>query len=368
LLGIDRRLLQNFDWVLFSLATILVAMGMANLYSATYSGSARLPAEVSRQLVSLGIGAVLLLVVLSFDYRRLERLAYPIFGLTLLLLASTLLFAPMIRGSRAWLVYGPLRLQPAEFAKVGLILALARYFHKHPPDQIRRLRDLAGPALIAACPVALILLQRDMGVAVLTLLIVAIYLPFVSIPLRAWLAVAVAAVGALAGLWLFVLAEYQRSRILDFLDPARDPLASGYQALQSRIAIGAGGLFGKGWLEGTQTQLRFLPTQHSDFVFSVLAEEWGFVGGTIALGTFLLLLIWGLLVARRSKDAFGAYLAIGVVGILFWPAVINVAMVVGLAPVIGVPLPLFSYGGSSLMATMLGIGLLLSVSMRRYVF
>ena len=179
--------------------------------------------------------------------------------------------------------------------------------------------------------------------------------------------VAIALVG-LATLWVFVLAPYQRDRILDVVDPLRDPLASGYQANQSRIAVGSGGLLGAGYGEGTQTQLRFLPTQHTDFAFSVLAEEWGFLGSVVVLGCFLLMLLWGLWIARGSKDAFGSMLAVGLVGTLFWPAAINVAMVLGLAPVIGVPLPLFSYGGSALLSASISVGLLLNISMRRYVF
>jgi rod shape determining protein RodA len=216
--------------------------------------------------------------------------------------------------------------------------------------------------------VGLIILQRDMGVALLTLLVAATYVPFVRIPARAWLGLALAGAASLAGLWFFALKDYQRSRILDFIDPARDPLASGYQAIQSRIAVGSGGLFGKGWLEGTQSQLRFLPTQHTDFAFSVFAEEWGLLGCSVVLGLYLSMLLWGLWIARNSRDRFGAMLAVGLVGTLFWPAAINVAMVLGLAPVIGVPLPLFSYGGSALLAALVSVGLLLNVSMRRYMF
>jgi rod shape determining protein RodA len=369
LLGLDRRSVQNFDWVLFALVLLLLGVGFGNLYSATIAGSdAPLPSEVRRQLAALGAGALLMTLVVLIDYRRLERLAVPIYVGTLLLLVLTLVFAQVTRGTRGWLEYGPLRFQPAELAKIGLVVALARWFHRHPPSETRRLRELWRPGLIAAGPLVLIVLQPDLGVAVLTLLVAVTYLPLLRIPLRAWCGVAAAGLVALAGLWQFALTDYQRERILDVVDPGRDPLSSGYQAIQSRIAVGSGGLFGKGWTEGTQTQLRFLPTQHTDFAFSVLAEEWGFVGSAVVLSLYLALLLWGLLVARQSKDSFGALLAVGVVGALFWPALINIAMVLGLAPVIGVPLPLFSYGGSALIATLLGVGLLLNVSMRRYVF
>jgi rod shape determining protein RodA len=364
-LRIDRRFVQNFDWMLLGLILVLVAVGIVNLHSATLEGEG-LSATVHRQLTWLAVGGLGLLAVLAVDYRHLERLALPIFGASLALLGATLVIAPVTRGSQSWL-FGD-RIQPSELARLGMILALARYFHRNPPGEIQRLRDLAWPAGILLAPVGLIVLQRDMGVALLTLLIGSTYFAFVRIPVRAWLGVAALGVAGLATVWVFALQPYQRSRILDVVDPGRDPLASGYQAIQSRIAVGSGGLLGTGYMQGTQTQLRFLPTQHTDFAFSVLAEEWGFVGSCTVLGFYLLLLLWGLVVARNSKDGFGALLAVGVVGALFWPAVLNVAMVLGLAPVIGVPLPLISYGGSALVSSLLALGLLLNVSMRRYVF
>ena len=365
MLGIDRRSLQNFDWALLVLIAVLLAMGIVNLNSATHAVSG-LAGEVRRQLLAIAVGGLAFVLVVAIDYRHYERLALPIFGVCLALLAATLLFAPVTRGSQSWLLGG--RLQPSEFAKLGLIFALSRYFYRNPPGETHRLRDLARPALIVALPVTLIVLQRDMGVALLTLLIGSTYLAFVHVPWRAWAGVAVLGIVGLISLWMFGLRPYQQRRILDVIDPGRDPLASGYQAIQSRIAIGSGGLFGSGYLEGTQTQLRFLPTQHTDFAFSVLAEEWGFVGSVVVLLVYLSLLIWGLIIARHSKDGFGAMLAVGVVGVLFWPAALNIAMVLGLAPVIGVPLPLFSYGGSALVTTLVALGLLMNVSMRRYVF
>lgn len=363
--GIDRRLVQNFDWVLLGLVLLLAAMGIVNLISATAGGEG-LSNVVERQLLSLGLGVLGAALVAAIDYRHLERLALPVFGLALGLLALTLVIAPVTRGSQSWLFGG--RFQPSELAKIALVVALARYFHRNSPGEIRRLRDLLIPGVIIALPVGLIVAQRDLGVALLTLLIGSTYFALVRIPWRAWLGVAVLGLAALAAVWSFALAPYQKERILGVVDPGRDPLASGYQANQSRIAIGSGGLFGTGYMQGTQTQLRFLPTQHTDFAFSVVAEEWGFVGSTVVLGLYATLLFWGLVIARNSKDEFGALLAVGVVGCLFWPAALNVAMVLGLAPVIGVPLPLFSYGGSALVTTLALTGLLMNISMRRYVF
>jgi rod shape determining protein RodA len=366
---IERRLAQHYEWWLLGLIALLVSIGIANLMSATHPETDSLVSPtLTRQLASLALGAIGFACAVAIDYRRLERWAPLLYVGSLLLLGATLALAPVTRGNQSWLVFGPVRLQPSELARVAMVVMLARWFHRNPPGELRRLRDLFRPGLIAGGTVGLIILQRDMGVALLTLLVASTYLLFVRIPIRSWAAVAGTAVAVLAIVWLFVLAPYQKSRILDVADPARDPLASGYQANQSRIAIGSGGLFGKGYMEGTQTQLRFLPTQHTDFIFSVLAEEWGMVGAATVLLLYLSLLIWGLFIARGSKDLFGALLAVGVVGMLFWPAVVNVLMVVGLAPVIGVPLPLFSYGGSSLIATLAALGLLLNVSLRRYLF
>jgi rod shape determining protein RodA len=363
--AIDRRLVQNFDWVLLAIVLALLGCGLVNLFSATFTGDGP-SAEVRRQLAALGIGGLGAALVMAVDYRHFERLALPVFWVALGLLAATLVVAPVTRGSQSWLFGG--RVQPSEFAKLALVLALARFFHRNPPGEHQALRDFLHFALIAALPVGLIVLQRDMGVALLTLAIASTFCVFLRIPWKAWVGIALVAATALVTLWLFVLAPYQKSRILDVVDPGRDPLSSGYQVIQSRIAVGSGGLLGAGYMQGTQTQLRFLPTQHTDFVFSVLAEEWGFAGSCAALLLYLSLVLWGLVIARNSKDGFGGMLAVGVVALLFWPAVLNIAMVLGLAPVIGVPLPLFSYGGSSLVSTLIALGLLMNVSMRRYVF
>jgi rod shape determining protein RodA len=357
---------QHFDWMLAGLVVLLATMGIVNLVSAAAAGVEGGSDIVGRQMTVLGLGACVAVVVLVVDYRHYDRFAYLIYAGSVVLLLVTLAIAEETRGARAWLFSG--RFQPSEFAKIGMVIALAHYFGRNPPADIRRLRDLFVPGLLVAIPVGLIVAQKDLGVAVLTLLIGLTLLPLVNVPLRAWFGIALVGAGGLVALWQYGLKGYQQERILGFLDPSRDPLASGYQQMQSKIAVGSGGFLGTGWQEGTQTQLRFLPTQHTDFAFSVLAEEWGFLGSAFVLAVYAMMLLWGLLIARNSKDTFGAALAIGVVGTLLWPAAINVAMVLGLAPVIGVPLPLFSYGGSALISASLAIGLLLNISMRRYVF
>ena len=365
-LRVERRRGQHFDWILVGIVAVLMAMGLLNLVSAAASGVEGGSDIVSRQMMVMGLCVAVMAAVVIIDYRHYDRFAYLLYAGTVVLLLLTLAIAEETRGARAWLFSG--RFQPSEVAKIGMVVALAHYFGRNPPSTIRRLRDLFIPGLIIAIPVGLIVAQKDLGVAVLTLLIGLTLLPLVNVPLRAWVGIAMVGAAGLAALWMYGLKGYQQERILGFLDPSRDPLSSGYQQMQSRIAVGSGGLFGTGWQEGTQTQLRFLPTQHTDFAFSVLAEEWGFVGSTLTLGVYAAMLLWGILIARNSKDAFGAVLAIGLVATLLWPATINVAMVLGLAPVIGVPMPLFSYGGSALLSAAISIGLLMNISMRRYVF
>lgn len=365
-LRVDRSRGQHFDWTLAGIVLILALMGLVNLVSAAASGVEGGSDIVGRQMIVLGLGTFLVGVVLVIDYRHYDRFAYVIYAGSVILLLLTLAVAEETRGTRAWLFSG--RFQPSEFAKLGMVIALAHYFGRNPPSDLRRLRDLFVPGLLVAVPVGLIVAQKDLGVAVLTLLIGLTLLPLVNVPLRAWVGIAFVGATSLVALWRYGLKDYQQERILGFLDPSRDPLASGYQQMQSKIAVGSGGLLGTGWQQGTQTQLRFLPTQHTDFAFSVLAEEWGFIGSALVLAVYAMMLLWALLIARNSKDTFGAALAIGLVSTLLWPAAINVAMVLGLAPVIGVPLPLFSYGGSALISAALAIGLLLNISMRRYVF
>jgi rod shape determining protein RodA len=368
LLAIDRRLLQNFDWVLGGLALLLALIGVLNLISAAPAAPGEIGALPWRQALWLGVGLVGMAVFLLIDYRTWDRLALPFYVGTILLLVGVLLFADVVKGSQRWLALGPARLQPSELAKLALILVLARMVYRRRPTPTAGVQELALPALLAVIPAVLVLQQPDLGSGLLLLLIAGSFLLLVPVPLRslAWLG-AVLGAGA-CGTWFFYLHGYQKERILTFLNPERDPLGAAYHTIQSQIAVGSGGLFGKGFLQGSQSQLQFLPEQPTDFVFSVLAEEWGFVGAAVVLLLYLALLVRGLVVARTAKDLFGTALAVGAVSMLFWPAAVNVAMVLGLLPVVGIPLPFLSYGGSSLLVSLLAVGLLMNVSMRRYLF
>jgi rod shape determining protein RodA len=367
--GIDRRLIQNFEWPVLVMGLLLSAIGIVNLISAAPGGVEHgIPPTAMRQMLWLGVGFAGMLAMLLPDYRMLERMALPIYATCCVLLVLVLLTAPVINGSQRWLVLGGMRLQPSELAKLALLILIARLVARRDPSRDIGLLDLVVPAILVAIPSALVLSQPDLGTSLTIAVASATFLLVARVRLALLATLAVTGIGAATVAWFFYLHDYQKDRVLVFLDPDRDPLGSAYHAIQSQITVGSGGLFGKGWTKGPQSQLDFLPEQQTDFVFSVLAEEWGFVGAAPVLLLYLGLLIRGLMIAHASKDAFGAYLAVGVVALLFWAAAINVGMVIGALPVVGVPMPFLSYGGSSLLTCMLALGLLMNVSMRRYVF
>jgi rod shape determining protein RodA len=300
-----------------------------------------------------------------FDYRTFIRYAYPFYLFCLLLLVMVTLFGRTSSGSQRWLQAGFISFQPSELTKIALILALTRFFTENENQQGYGLRDLLPPFLFLVVPLLLIFKQPDLGTSALLVLIFLSILTFMGLRGQTWLTLGGGCTVAAPIFWHF-LKDYQKTRLLTFLNPDLDPLKTGYHITQSKIAVGSGAILGKGFLKGTQSQLHFLPEQHTDFVFSVWAEEWGFLGSFLLLFLFLLLISRGLKIANTSKDRAGALLAIGITGMLFWETFINVGMVVGIVPVVGVPLPLFSYGGTSVIATLMGIGILMNISMRRF--
>jgi rod shape determining protein RodA len=273
----------------------------------------------------------------------------------------------MVSGSRRWLPLGPISLQPAELVKIAIILVMAAYFSRRPRTEPLRLKELLAPLALVLLPVALIVKQPDLGSGLLVWLVAFSMILFVGVRWRTLIGCGLTLLLASPLLWGF-LKDYQRQRLLTFLNPEKDPLGAGYHVIQSMIAVGSGQFWGKGFLQGTQSQLQFLPEQHTDFVFSVFAEEWGFVGSAALVLLFTCLSLWGLQVARDCKERFGHLLALGVTALIFWQVFINLCMVTGFMPVVGIPLPLFSYGGSSLVITLLGVGFLLNIRMRRFLF
>jgi rod shape determining protein RodA len=362
----DRRLVTHFDGVLLLSVCLAAAVGVFNLYSATWAWEAAPPIYL-KQLYWLGIGMAVALLVCAFDYRHLEYLGTPFYVVTIGMLLAVLLFGKTSMGATRWLNLGLFNLQPSEVMKVVIIVALARYFSRRATTP-NALGALVWPFSLMAIPVALIMKQPDLGTAMLILFIGGTMMLFAGIRRGTMAVLSVAGLAACWVGWAFILRPYQKERVLTFLNPESDPLDSGYHIIQSKIAVGSGGLFGKGFMDGTQAQLSFLPERHTDFAFSVFAEEWGFVGCMLLLLLYLFIIIWGLYIARRAGDSFGMYLAVGVVAMFFWHTVVNLGMVIGLLPVVGVPLPLFSYGGTSMVTTMVGVGILLNVSMRRFMF
>jgi rod shape determining protein RodA len=357
------------DWTIIGITLILGGIGILSLYSAAAPGvpSTGLPIYLKQSLF-LGVGILCAAMVAAVDYRRWLDYAWVLYLLCLALLVLVLVLGKVTSGSQRWLSIGPVSLQPSELCKWLMMLALARYVQRHPtPRGYYTLREMLVPLAAVLTAALLIVLEPDLGTAILLVLISVSMVLVAGFRLRSFLQLFLVVLVALPLLW-HRLEGYQRNRILTFLDPHRDPLGAGYHVTQSKIAVGSGGLLGKGFLQGTQSQLQFLPEHHTDFAFSVWAEEWGFVGATLLLGLFFLLLTYGLHVAQRCGDPVGKVLVFGVVAFFFWPVVINAGMTLGLVPVVGVALPFISYGGSSLITSLMAIGLLLNVHMRRSVF
>ena len=358
----DRRLYFHIDWLLLAAILTLSVMGIAMIYSATQATTPRL---FQSQFYALALGLIALTVALSIDYRTLADKSHWIFIGIILLLVYVMFFGAVRGGARRWISLGAFNLQPSEFAKIALALMLAKFYGENRRQTPTR-ADLVTGAAMALVPFLLIARQPDLGTAV-TLVPIYLVIAYVAgLPLRilgyALLAgVLVAPIG-----WKFALQDYQKSRIETFINPYKDQKGAGYQQIQARITVGSGGLTGKGFQKGTQGQLRFLPVAHNDFIFSAWAEEMGFTGVLVALALYLLVIWRSLEAAKLSKDRLGAFLVLGVLASFTFQVFYNITMSAGLAPVKGLTLPLMSYGGSSLIATLTGFGLILNVRMRRF--
>jgi rod shape determining protein RodA len=363
----DRRLFINFDWMLLLVVLCISLIGLLNIYSTGFNQmSARQDFIFIKQIQWIVVGLVFMTAAFCIDYRFVSRYAYLIYGFSILLLLIVFFYGYATRGSQRWILLGGFSFQPSELMKLTLILALAKYFDHHRRIEPYRLKDLAVPFLIMLAPFLLILKQPDLGTAMILFIIFSSMVLFIGVYWKSlgW--------SALTGLvlipagWLF-LKGYQKERIITFVNPDSDPMGSGYHLIQSIIAIGSGGLTGKGFLKGTQTQLRFLPERHTDFVFSVFAEEWGFLGGMVLLVLFMSLILWGLKIALHARDYNGTLIAVGIAALIFWEVFINIGMVLGILPIVGIPLPFLSYGGSSMVVLMACVGMLMNISMRRFI-
>jgi rod shape determining protein RodA len=355
---LGARLAQGIDGPLFGLSLALVALGLATLFSASYE----LPGRVAAQAVNLAVALVAMWIVAQIPPQTLMRFAVPAYALGLALLVAVALAGDVVNGARRWLHVGVTRFQPSEMMKLALPMMLAWYFHKN--EATLRMRDFAVAALLLAVPVLLIARQPDLGTAVLVAAAGFYVIFFAGIGWKVLAALGVLGLASLAPLW-GMLHDYQRRRILTLIDPTQDPLGAGYHTIQSTIAVGSGGITGKGWLHGTQTHLEFIPERHTDFIFAVFSEEFGLLGNLLLLTLYALLIARGLMIAASAATFFARLLAASVTLMFFTYAFVNMGMVSGILPVVGVPLPFISYGGTALLTLFLGIGMLMSVHSHR---
>jgi len=364
---IDRRLFIHFDWVLLGIVLGIALIGILNLYSAAAMIEMTGIPYYLKQIFWLLIGLAVMVTIAFVEYRYYSDVAYIVYCVALFLLIVVLVYGIITSGAQRWVRIGPFSFQPSEFVKISFILALAKFFHRPPDRKGYALKQLLLPFLLLLVPVGLILKQPDLGTAIILLLVFFSVLIFVKIRWSSLLTIGLTGAAAVPLLWS-LLKDYQKRRIITFFNPNLDPLGAGYHLIQSKIAVGSGGVIGKGFLKGTQSKLGFLPEQQTDFIFSALGEEWGLIGSLLVIGLYVALILWGLRIAVQARDRFSAILAFGVVAMLFWHVFINIGMVLGMMPVVGIPLPLLSYGGSFIVSTLIGVGLLLNVSMRRYLF
>jgi rod shape determining protein RodA len=365
----ERRLYFHVDWLLLGAVLVIACIGLTMIYSTTYvhlpDGTGRPGREFLTQVYALGVGGVALVMCLMIDYRKLAEHSLFLFGGLVALLIFVLVSGDSAGGAQRWIEVGRFKVQPSEFGRVTLALILAMYFGENRRGA-RTPTDILVGCLFAVVPFLLIAKQPDLGTAV-TLIPVAFGIAYLAGLRLRLIGIALGLAVLLAPLaWNFALKEYQKSRIIIFLDPEQDPRGAGYQPIQARVSVGSGGLMGKGFMKGTQGQYKFLPVAHNDFIFSVLAEEQGFLGVLTALGLYLFVILRSIEAARMAKDRIGAYLVGGLICGFSFQVIYNITMSAGLAPVKGLTLPLMSYGGSSMIATLAAFGLILNVRMRRF--
>ena len=351
----------RINWGLVLVLSAIAGIGVVALYSAA---GGHFDPWAARHAVRYGAALALLLTVALIHPKVWLAMAWPIYILSLLLLIAVDVVGKTGMGAQRWLVIGPMQIQPSEITKVAVILVLARYYHGLTNEQAARLVYALPPLAVILLPVGLVMVQPDLGTAMMVLLGGAALLFVAGMRIWMFLGAAIDALGCLPLAWSF-MHDYQRKRVLTFLDPDRDPLGAGYHITQSKIAIGSGGLFGKGWLQGTQSSLNFLPEKQTDFIFTTFVEEWGMVGALVLLALFTLVLVWGFSIALRCQHHFGRLVALGVTAMMFLYVFINTAMVMGLLPVVGVPMPLVSNGGTAMVSVMFACGLLIGVNVYR---
>ncbi|MFZ2491660.1 MAG: rod shape-determining protein RodA [Thermoanaerobaculia bacterium] len=359
------RTAGNVDWNFIGTAIVLAIIGVMLIYSATFFTEPTLR-TVKRQIIWVGIGLALMAVFMLIDYHVIFDIAPILYGVGIVLLIYLLVWGKVTANVRSWIHLGGFQFQPSEFMKIFTALMLARFFDSNDRAYLD-LRSFVIAGMIIGFPVGLIIIQPDFGTAASFFPLVAVAMFFGGIRPRVWIAMILIVAIALPVGWAFFLKPYQKERVMTFLNPERDPLGSGYQVTQAKIAIGSGGINGKGFRNSTQTKLGFVPEHHTDFIFSVLGEEWGFVGVSVVLALYLYFIFLALSFAKYARDRGGTFLIIGLISFFIFHILINVSMQIGILPTTGIPLPLISYGGSSTMMFFIAIGLIANVNMRRFV-
>lgn len=366
---VDRRSFAYINWPLVACLLVLFFVGVGNLYSASgmrMEGGLLVSSYYQRQFIWGGLGLLCLLLSMTFDYRQLRNFAWPFFILTLIMLLLVPIMGKKVYGATRWLSLGFMSIQPSELAKLAVLILAARVLSRD--GLALGWGDFIKVLLVDLVPAVFIIMQPDLGTTLNLLLILGGMILFHGLKGNVFRFCVLAAPCIAALMWFAVMHDYQRQRILTFLDPGNDPRGAGYHILQSQIAIGSGQLWGKGFLEGTQSQLRFVPEKHSDFAIAVFGEEWGFAGCIALLLLYCMFLSAIFATVANAKDRFGSTLAAGVFFYFFWQICINIGMVIGLMPVVGIPLPFMSYGGSSTLVNFTLVGIVLNVSMRRFMF
>lgn len=359
--------LKKFNWNMLILEFILFGIGIWNLISAT-AVEDKSQGLFRNQLIWFGVGMVITAVLLMIHYSFLSRVAYIVYFANILLLVAVLIVGKASLGARRWIGVGSFTIQPSEFMKISMVLCLAKYFETDRTTGGYGLKDLALPTLLVAVPSFLIMLQPDLGTAMIILLTFGTMMLFIRVKPKTLITLGLCFAVALPAAYKFALKPYQKQRLVTFIDPMSDPKGSGYNSIQSMIAVGSGQLFGKGYKKGTQSQLNFLPEHHTDFIFSVFSEEHGFAGCVILLFLYLVFLMNGLQVAFQSHDKFALLLVVGLLSIYFWHIFVNMGMVMGILPIVGVPLPFLSYGGSALITATLGVAVITNVANKKFMF
>jgi rod shape determining protein RodA len=359
-----HSVLENIDWYLLVAVLILCGLGFLNLYSATAAFKSK--ALLKHQIISFSLGLFIMGLILFFDYSVFSRFAYFIYGVAIILLVLVLFKGHTAQGSQRWLSFGLFKVQVSDLAKVALIIVISKWYASNNIVDECSLKDLFKPFVLILIPFVLILKQPDLGTSIILLFIAGSVIFFGRLKLQTIIIIFITGLISIPITWNFVLKDYQKKRAISFIDPMSSPRGAGYNVIQSMIAVGSGKFFGKGYRKGTQTSLHFLPEHHTDFIFSAWAEEHGFMGSLILIFIYFFIFMRVMYIASMAKNKFGLFLVVGAGVIYFWYFFININMVVGLMPVVGIPLPFFSYGGTSMVVNFILLGIVLNVYARRF--